>query len=229
MMISVACIQPSAEQVATPSIKLTNLPLSVNDFWVYQKIRYDGPNLTQLVTTTQIITETVIERKEISSLLVAQIHRQQSAETLVAAMQESDRETAILNPALEDSYWLIINGNRVYSQDELDLTTILSSTLEYELPFGMGDSWYLYKSMLAAFPDKSNDSMLRRVTHRQKITVPAGEFESCFQLQEMIGGTIFEQYFCPKVGIVEKRFDHHGTPFGSHLVLIEYAVHSSPN
>ena len=228
MIIVAACIQPNLQQTADQTVALADIPLAVNTYWVYQATRYDGPNLTRLVTTTHTITETIVARQVISSLIAAQIRRQQSAEVLMGAMQEADRTTAILNPAAQESYWLISDGKHLYSQPHLDPTALLSSTIEYELPFRTGDSWYLNHIMLTVSPSKTNESMLRRVVEMREVTAPAGQFSNCFLLTEVIGGAVFAQHFCPGVGIVEKRVDHHGTPFGFRHLLTAYAVGSLP-
>ncbi|MDF1515878.1 MAG: hypothetical protein P1S60_18870, partial [Anaerolineae bacterium] len=57
---------------------------------------------------------------------------------------------------------------------------------------------------------------------KQAIDLPAGHFEGCFFMSEIIGGSIFERWFCPGIGWVDQRSDHSGTPYGWHEVLVDY-------
>ena len=64
--------------------------------------------------------------------------------------------------------------------------------------------------------------MLRTVTRVGAAVVPAGTFDNCFLLTEEWAGTSFETWFCPHVGIVDRKVDHHGTPEGYRQILVRY-------
>jgi hypothetical protein len=91
-------------------------------------------------------------------------------------------------------------------------------------PLELGEKWYVSDEKAKLHPTYDDDWMLRKVTKVDTVVVPAGRFDNCFFLAEEWAGTTFETWFCPNVGIVDAKSDHHGTPMGWHQVLTRYQL-----
>jgi predicted small secreted protein len=222
-------VTPTPETIAaaspvpppSPGPEIT-FPLALGNTWVYQFTRYEGAPTTEIITTTRIITETVVEVKDVSSYLVAKVHQEKSAEVPVGEVPPSWKG-APLEPATSTYYWLVVSGNRMYRQEgNLDLSNLSTALVEFVFPVKLGEKWYRSDEKARLNPTYADDWMLRKVTKVGTVVVPAGEFNDCFFLEEEWAGTIFETWFCPKVGIVSEKGDHHGTPYGFRRVLIRY-------
>ena len=107
---------------------------------------------------------------------------------------------------------------------DLDLSSLSTALLEFVFPVELGEKWYQSDEKAKLNPTYADDWMLRKVTKVGTIVVPAGEFSHCFFLEETWGGTTFETWFCPSVGVVDRKADHHGTPGGFRQVLIRYQL-----
>jgi len=191
----------------------TGFPLALDNTWVFQATRYEGFNPSEIMTTTLVITETVVEVKSTSSYLVAKIHRDESAETPVVvppSMQDIPPR-----PATSSDYWFVVSGNRIYRQERnLDLSSLYDTAkLELVLPLKVGEKWNLF-----------DGGILREVVKVDTVTVPAGRFNNCFFFEDGWAGSTAETWFCPNVGIVDEKMDHHGTPVGWHQVLTRYQL-----
>lgn len=218
-------ILPNAQE---PAIALSQtLPLALGNTWIYQHTRYAGFNPGEVMTATSIITDTVVGLSTIDSYGVATIKREQSEEVPVSA----DIEALEIQPASSSHYWLVMDDTRVYRQESepdvahFDVARIdETGELMLVLPLHVGDKWYLNQEMAALYPEMNVDSMLRKVQHKQSIDVPAGHFEGCYFMQEVIGGSVFARMFCPGVGWVDQRSDHSGTPYGWRETLIHSKI-----
>jgi len=176
------------------------------------------------MTTTRVVTETVVEVESISSYLVAKIHREESAEIPVGDVPPSWQGVP-LKPATSSDYWLVVSGNRMYRQERnLDLSSLSTALLEFVFPLKLGEKWYLSDEKAKLNPTYADDWMLRKVTKVGTVVVPAGDFNNCFFLEEVWAGATFETWFCPNVGIVDQKGNHHGTPYGVRKVLIRYQL-----
>lgn len=58
---------------------------------------------------------------------------------------------------------------------------------EFVFPLAEGERWYLNVEMAETYPDYEVDSMLRKVEQDGPRDVPAGDFETCFQMTEVVG------------------------------------------
>jgi hypothetical protein len=199
--------------------------LALNNTWVFQITRYEGVPITEIITTTRVVTETVVGVESISSYFVAKIHRDESAEMPGGDVPPSWQGVP-LRPATSSDYWLVVSGNRMYRQERgLDLANLSSTALlEFVFPLKLGEKWYQSDEKAKLNPTYADDWMLRKVTKVETVVVPAGYFNNCFFLEEAWAGTAFETWFCPNVGIVDRKVDHHGTPSGFHQVLIRYQL-----
>ncbi len=174
------------------------------------------------MTATLIITETVVDVKSISSYFVAEIHQDQSAEMPVVVPKGME---GILRPATSSEYWLVVNKNRLYRQEnKLDLSKLNEALIELIFPLKLGARWYQTDEKAQLNPTFADNWMLRKVTKVDTVVVPVGHFDNCFLLEEEWAGTTFATWFCPNVGFVDRRVDHHGTPEGYHQVLIKYQI-----
>jgi hypothetical protein len=217
----IAAASPTAPPSPGPEIAF---PLALNNTWVFQFTRYEGVPITEIITTTLVVTETVVEVKNISSYLVAKIHREESAEIPVGDVPPSWQGVP-LRPATSSDYWLVVSGNRMYRQErELDLSSLSTALLEFVFPLELGEKWYQSDEKAKLYPTYADGWMLRKVTKVGTVVVPAGEFDNCFFLEEAWAGATFETWFCPNVGIVDQKGDHHGTPYGFRQVLIRYQL-----
>lgn len=210
---------PTLHSVISPA---SDLPLAVNNAWVFQTTRYEGVPITEIMSSTLVISETVVEVKSISPYLIATIRREEGVETPIVVPPSKHNEPP--RPATSSIYWLVVSENRIYRQEKnLDLPSLGSTaSLALVTPLNVGDKWYLSDEKAKLYPNLDNEGMLRRVSRVGSVTVPAGKFENCFFLTEDTGGNATETWFCPHVGFVEQKSDHRGTPMGWHQVLIRY-------
>lgn len=218
---------PAAARQATPTLEPTatasptapplpsaqvEFPLALNNTWVFHVTRYEGVPITEILATTLVITETVFEVKNTSSFFIATIHREESAE--IGMVVPPSWQGVPLRPATSSDYWLVVSGNRIYRQEnKLDLSKLGEALLKFVFPLQVGAKWY-----------QADNALPRLVTKVDTVIVPAGQFKNCFFLQEEWVDATFEEWFCPKVGIVDKKGDHHGTPVGYRQVLINYQL-----
>ncbi|MBI5879634.1 MAG: hypothetical protein HZB53_18445 [Chloroflexi bacterium] len=213
-------ISPTATPVQDVGVAFR---LSVGSFRVYQVTRYQAYPIPETMTVTRVVTDTVVNVETIAPYVVATIHRSEHAETAVAVPASM---LDILMPAGSRNYWLIAKGNRLYRQDnKLDLSALDEALLELVFPLTLGAQWYQSDLLAKSNPTPRADAyMLRKVTDVGAVTVPAGHFDSCYFLQEEWAGTTFENWYCPAVGWVDRKADHHGTPEGWREVLIHYQM-----
>ena len=193
------------------------LPLSVGNSWAYRVTRYDGFNPNDIMTATFTMTDTMISVEVKDGFFVATVQSERSAETLVE-VRGNYPMTDSLQPAITETYWLIVDGNRVLRQDDkLNLSDLQSRVLvEFVFPISLNSQWAMYNA---------KDAPLNRdVTKVGSITVPAGTFTDCFYLEGVIGGMTFEDWFCPGIGVVWYNAEHHGTPYGNRRELVSYKV-----
>jgi len=193
------------------------LPLSVGNSWVYRVTRFDGFNPNDIMTATFTITDTITSVEIKDGFFVATVQSEHSAETLVE-VRGNYPVTDSLRPAATETYWLIVDGNRVLRQDDkLNLSDLQSRVLvEFVFPISLNSQWSMYNAKDAP--------LNRKVTKVGSITVPAGTFTECFYLEGVIGGMTFEDWFCPGIGVVWHNAEHHGTPYGNRRELISYRV-----
>lgn len=193
------------------------LPLSVGNQWVYRVTRYDGFNPNDIITATFTITDTITSVETRDGFFVATVQSEHSAETLVE-VRGNYPVTDSLQPAATETYWLIVDGNRVLRQDDnLNLSDLQSQVfVQFVFPISLDSQWSMY--------NVKDAPLNRKVTRVGSITVPAGTFSGCFYLEGVIGGTTFEDWFCPGIGVVWSNTEHHGTPYGSRQELISYRV-----
>lgn len=232
----------TASSTATPAPELTaaalpadspspspeiDFPLALDSTYVFQFTQHEGASIGEIMTTTRVVTETVVEVSNTLSYSVAKIHREESAETPVGEVPPGWQGVP-LKPATTSDYWLVVSGNRMYRQERnLDLSSLSTALLEFVFPVKLGEKWYQSDEKARLNPTYADDWMLRKVTRGGAVVVPAGEFEDCFLLEETWAGTTFETWFCPGVGVVDRNADHHGTPGGFRQVLLRYQLGQS--
>lgn len=216
-----APLPPASQPSPSP---IADFPLSLGDTWIYSGTRYDiAPG-----TLVQRITETVVNvthTLELSgtTLYVAEIQRDVTPIEVPANWSGGDDFTV---PS-QSRYWYILRENNVYRQNDiLDLTDVISnSQLEFVFPLESSLHWYLIEEMRQLNPDFSNDSFLRRLSEIGSFTSPARLFQLCYLYSDVVGGWVEQARLCPQVGVVERKGEHDGTPFGLHEVLIDYSIH----
>lgn len=194
------------------------LPLSVGNYWSYQVTRYDGFNSNDIMTATFTMTDTITGVELQDGFFVATVQSEHSAETLVR-VRGNYPITDALRPAATQTYWLIVDGDRVLRQDDqLDLSDLQSRVLvELVFPLNLASQWSTYNA--------TDAPLNREVTKTGRITVPASTFTDCLYLEGVIGGMTFEDWFCPGIGLVWHNAEHHGTPYGNKRELVSYRIH----
>jgi len=193
------------------------LPLSVGNYWAYQVTRYDGFNPNDIMTATFVMTDTITRVEAKEGFFIATVQSVQSAEIPIE-VRGNYPVTDTLKPATTNSYWLIVDGNRVLRQeDTLNLSDLQSRVrVEYVFPTGLNSQWSIYNAKDAPIN--------RRVARLGSITVPAGEFTNCRYLDTVVAGMTLGDWFCPGTGIVEHNAEHHGTPYGNRQELVSYRI-----
>ena len=93
----------------------TEYPLALGDTWVYQGTRYEAIPITEFITTTLVITETVVDVQRTSAYFAAKIHKDESAETPVFVAESRAGEP--LRPAASSEYWFVVMGNQIFRQE----------------------------------------------------------------------------------------------------------------
>jgi hypothetical protein len=210
---------------------LPDLPLRLGNTWVYSSTYYDTYQ-GERITATYFITETVVDAQLITPYFVSQIARETTVVTSSINLND-------LRPGCDGyylngtggivTYWYIISGTHVYRQSgELDLSRVESSWLEYVFPLSNDARWYPDGEQRKRFLDISTgpSSGIRGARGPIVRRVPAGEFESCFDVWTVYlsGGT--ESWFCVGVGLVGNEYAHQGTPYGHRTMLVKYWLQS---
>ncbi len=194
------------------------LPLTTGNYWAYRVTRYDGFNPNDIMTATFIMTDTITNVEIKDGFFVATVQSEQSKEIPIEVRGNYPVSDTV-RPATTTNYWLIVDGNRVIRQnDKLNLSDFSSGEVlvEYVFPMDSDSRW----SMCYAKDAPIN----RKVTRVGAIAVPAGKFTDCRYLEGIIGGTTFEDWFCPGIGVVWHNAEHHGTPYGNRRELVSYRV-----
>jgi hypothetical protein len=193
------------------------LPLSVGNYWAYQVTRYDGFNPNDIMTATFSMTDTITSIEIKDGFFVATVQSERSAEIPIE-VRGNYPVTDAVQPATTVNYWLVVDSNRVIRQDRLNLTDFPSggAIVEFAFPMSLGSKWSMY------YPKDA--PINRAVTSVGAAEVPAGKFTDCRYLEGVIGGTTYEDWFCPGIGVVWHNAEHHGTPYGNRQELASYKV-----
>ncbi|HQE94066.1 MAG TPA: hypothetical protein PLH19_15705 [Anaerolineae bacterium] len=203
-----------------------DFPLAVENTWVYSGTFYQGFNQSGVLTATYIVTETVVDilHSELRPYPVFQIARYEELKSCPEEWREIPENWCDRLASQEpDYYWYAIDGQTIYQQQRMEIYRLPERGIrELVFPLFEGAQWYLTAEMAEAYPHDEVDSMLRKVEQENPQDVPAGDFEECYRMTEVIGGNWDATWYCPGVGIVKRVTDHSGTPFGSREILIGY-------
>ncbi len=206
-------------QTIPPRNPLPELPLNLGTTWVYSSVVYAGSKPQDILTSTYIYTDAIISARSAQPYFAAEVSRTVS---LISG-------EALFNAPEAEAWWYIISGTQVYRQpgSQLDFSKVSSSWLEYAFPLS-ANGWY---------PDPETRSLTapdvmisgRRYTFPEsEVAVPTGLFKNCSEIvTAYLGGALYA-WFCPQFGVVEEKFDHAGTPYGYHTVLMRYSIPPSP-
>jgi hypothetical protein len=117
-------------------------------------------------------------------------------------------------------FWYIVQPTRLFVRcteaDARSLAAKLSASPAaipasddgpvYVLPFRVGAFWGNDPGV------RRDDAMYRwNVIQHGSVTVPAGRFDGCFEISYDTMPDDEEDWVCPRVGLVEQDYDHHGT------------------
>ena len=129
------------------------LPLKVGNYWAYRVTRYDGFNPNDIMTATLTMTDTITSVEIKDGFFVATVQSERSAETLVEVRGDYP-VTDALHPATTETYWLIVDDNRVLRQDDkLNLSDLQSRVhVEFVFPISLNSQWSMYTKRTLKFP-----------------------------------------------------------------------------
>ncbi len=217
-LVCVSCAVSTPMSVPTQPSPANDFPLKPGNSWTYLVGRYLGRNPSEILTSMRTVTETVAEVKTVSSYFVATIRRETSTEFPIYVPPSMQGMSAADETPSE--YWLIVDGNRIYRQlQKLDTSNLPNrAALIFEFPLSVGAKWFETNETAQLNPNVS----LIQATKLGSVVVPAGRFENCYFLTEIVGATGLEDWFCPGIGYVDRKDFHSGTPMGGREVLVRY-------
>ncbi len=198
---------------------LPDLPLNWGATWIYSDVVYAETDSQDIVTSTYIYSDTVIDVRSTPPYFAAEISRTAS---LIAG-------EPLFNAPEAETWWYVISGTQVYRQagNQLDLPSVSSSWLEYTFPLTKS-RWYPDPEIRKNVSLDSMISGIRYTFPESEVAVPAGLFKDCFMIATAYLSGATYSWFCPSLGVVAEKFDHGGTPFGDHAVLMNYSIKTSP-
>jgi hypothetical protein len=217
--IPISTVVTATPSPLTPSVGVTpdliaDFPLALGNTWVYSSTRYEGYEGPNRMTATYVITEKVVETQIDPPYFVAKVQREERLVAAPAQWNGSEEWTEL--------YWRILSGTQLYQQRfELDLSDPASFQLEYVFPLSEKESWCPGEKIQEKDCTASGKRTVLKATSRN---VPAGEFESCFEIGEDFNTGVYSHWFCPGIGIIEAKGDHSGFPFGRWEKLIDFEL-----
>lgn len=210
---------PNVTQPALNQNPLPDLPLKLGATWVYSNVVYSGANPQNVLTSTYVYTDVIIETRSVPPYFAAEVSRTVS---LMAG-------EPLFNAPEAETGWYVISGTQVYKQpgNALDFSNASSSWLEYVFPLSKRD-WYPDPEQRNNLPPDSMFSGKRYTYPKGEVSVPAGQFNNCFSITTAYLNGPMYRWFCPYLGVVAEKYDHPGTPFGYDAVLMSYSLQTSP-
>ena len=120
--------------------------------------------------------------------------------------------------------WLIVDGNKIYLQWNLDWTELENASLNYVFPFARDNRWYPHPEQRKLFSPYRAAWIpgMRIVTQQAERVVLENTRGHCFEIQELYNAGATVEWFCAEIGIVAEHFDHAGTPFGLRSELVQF-------
>ena len=203
-----------------------DFPLSLGNTWIYSGTFYQGFDQSTVLTATYTTTETVVDilYSELRPYIVFQIARYEDLSSCPEEWRSMPENWCDGLASEEPGYsWYIVDGKTIYQMRRMEVYRLPERGIrELVFPLSEGAQWYLTAAMAEAHPNHEVDSMLRKVEQEAPRAVPAGEFEECYRMTEVIGGNTNVTWYCTDVGFVERATDHSGTPSGSLEILVGY-------
>lgn len=215
VLLLAGCAAPTA----TPASAY--FPLAKGTTWTYSYRPYQpaaDPN--QIVSAEYRLTETVTKVTTTAGVTVAHV------QSTLSPVQVPAEFPALTLPA---EFWYVVRGTQVFqSNTPLDPAAVDPSQLilAFDLPLSMNRSWCAQQAdpkaptgtSVPGCENGGKTSVLQAAATR----VPAGNFESCYQLQTFYNDGSFFQWFCTGVGVVSVQYDHNGTRFGFQQELTRF-------
>lgn len=202
-------------------------PLALGNTWVYSGTFYQGFNRDTVLTATYAVTESVVDvlHAESRPHTAYQVARYRSLRSCPELWIQQGQGWCSTFDSPEPAYfWYIVDGPTLYRQEKLELFRLPDrSVVELVCPLEVGRQWYLSGPLQEQYPDYTLDAMLRQVEQKGSLDTPAGNFDACYLMTDVVGGNASRIWYCAGVGIVERATDHSGTPFGSRELLTAYS------
>jgi len=198
----------------------TVFPVSLDSTWVYHGIAASAP-----LTASYVVTETLVGilRSAESAYVILQMERDLALDWCPFEADAAWCEG--LQQPEPTTFWYLLDRQTLYRQDKLAVHKLPDhATVELRFPLKVDDQWYLTSAMEALHPEFDLDSMLRKVVRSTALRLPAGDFQDCYLLTDIVGGTETQIWFCSAVGFVLRASEHHGTPYGHHEWLVAYEL-----
>ncbi len=197
-----------------PKTALGGFPFPVGTTWVYSRVQYDTVigDPTQLITATNLITETVVRAE---GIVLFQYFLYKQTASLVGAPSGWQDNSA----NFDREEWYHIDGKQIYSSPN---GYPQSNLLLYDFPLVVGKSWCPDQPPPTYNPTCT--AMGRHKVEKQtSYTTPFGTFDECYEISEDINSGGVTEWFCNGIGVVAHKYDHAGTRFGFEDTLIRFA------
>lgn len=198
----------------------SELPLATGNTWVYQAEVYHGEERAEFM-----VTDTVVKMVTQGERTGARLER------TVQSTGDKPPSDQIDAPVAE-IYWLVLDRGKMYRiiGEELDWETVSNGRLEYVFPFAAETCWLVDNADRQQIPNPElGSSGCRSAEGSHPITVRAGNFNGCTTLTTPYNSGPLLDEFCPGVGIVSRKYDHLGTPYGYRWELVGYLIQNSEN
>lgn len=226
---------PGAIPTGVPDLAnaLDIFPLYLGTSWTYTYDEYskslDVPD--QVVRASLELKETVVDLHSSPPFTLVQIMGNKEIIEADPGWQERGG-----NGMEVYEYWYILLDGAIYmSKTEPDPANIQIDQLllEFQLPLVPGANWFpdLPGSVNLASPGDDFLPLpgMRVVSNEEAYQTAAGAFERCFLISDIYNsGNVF-QWFCDGVGLVARKYDHLGSPFGFSLELTGFSLGSLPS
>jgi hypothetical protein len=186
-------------------------PLQPANSWVYD---YQAYSLDEQASWQ--VVDTMLEARSYGSLEAVRILHE-------VQLVKGSPSANFINRPVSGSFWYVLDGSRVFRQDELNWSTVSNSWLELIWPFPEGSCWYPEGAQRSEKPVTGRPGC-RYAQGPLTIQTPAGRFDKCYSMLTPYNNGTIQLDFCPQIGIVGGKYQHSGTAFGYQYTLTAYSL-----
>jgi hypothetical protein len=178
----------------------------------------------KVITATYHITETVTNVQLLDAVYVVDIFREQIVVSTTVDFDSLDWERVnyLDGRGGNNTYTYVISGTNVFKEANPDLGNLDLDHywLEFVFPLQNYATWHPNWEQRMGLSQMTSGT--RFVEGPLEISVPGGSFKDCFKLVTSFHSGPSMLWFCNGVGMVKKKYDHHGTPYGYEIVLVNH-------